>query len=355
MQESILSKKNSSILRGVAIMFIMLHNFLHYPVFGFSQENEMAYSYDKAEAFLNKICSMDANWFGEFFSFLGWIGVPVFVFLTGYGLAKKYPSQQSISVRRYLGHSYLKLFFLMLPAILFFVLLDIKSEAWGNLAKHIFALSMLHNLDYPHLRISPGVYWYFSLTFQYYVVFMLFRKYFSPIILLLASVLSLVLLYYLGRLGYNDAFNIYRHCFTGWFPLFAIGVYMAGKIEQKVILLKCSSWVDIIGFILLLAFVIIMNMRYVSWIMVPIVALIMFIFVAKLLIRINYFSRILGWIGGYSAVIFVSHPIARKLYFTFHWPTSNLVIALVLYIGLSLLIAFFYQKYYVWLKAKYIK
>jgi len=83
---SILSRENSLILRGVAILFIMLHNFLHLEQYGFTGENEMSFSAEKAFGFFNAV-SNDSNVIAEFLSHLGWIGVPVFVFLTGYGIA----------------------------------------------------------------------------------------------------------------------------------------------------------------------------------------------------------------------------------------------------------------------------
>ena len=74
---------------------------------------------------MNAITTLDTNLFGELFSFLGWIGVPVFVFLTGYGLASKYPCKADIDAYKYLKFNYLKLFLLLLLGILPFMMLDI--------------------------------------------------------------------------------------------------------------------------------------------------------------------------------------------------------------------------------------
>ena len=69
----------------------------------------------------------------------------------------------------------------MLPAVLFFIIGDIEDRELMRIAKKVFALTMLHNFDYPHLKINPSIYWYFSLTFQYYVFFLFFRKKFADI------------------------------------------------------------------------------------------------------------------------------------------------------------------------------
>ena len=52
---SILTRENSLVLRGVAILFIMLHNFLHFDIWGFTGENEMAFSSVNAVGFFNAI------------------------------------------------------------------------------------------------------------------------------------------------------------------------------------------------------------------------------------------------------------------------------------------------------------
>lgn len=78
--KSLLSKENSQILRGMAILAIMLHNFLHISQFGLSQENEMSFTAEKANAFFDNLLSGGWGIFGDLFSFLGWVGVPVFLF-----------------------------------------------------------------------------------------------------------------------------------------------------------------------------------------------------------------------------------------------------------------------------------
>lgn len=83
MKENILSKENSKILRGLAIIAITLHNYLH--ILGFSKENEMAFSMENTNHFFTVLS--DGDFLAEIFSFLGWMGVPVFVFLTGFGVA----------------------------------------------------------------------------------------------------------------------------------------------------------------------------------------------------------------------------------------------------------------------------
>lgn len=61
-RHSILSRENSMILRGVAILFIMLHNFLHLQMWGFTGENEMEFLSEKAVGFFNAVLNESSVW-----------------------------------------------------------------------------------------------------------------------------------------------------------------------------------------------------------------------------------------------------------------------------------------------------
>ena len=351
-------------MRGVAILFIMLHNFLHYGTFGFSKENEMSFSVDKQEAFINAISSPDANIFGEFFSFIGWIGVPVFIFLTGYGLAKKYPIGCPFDRRKYLRHNYLKLFCLMFPAILFFLFMDVKNGMWESFFKHIFSLSMLHGLYYPQLKISPGVYWYFSLAFQFYVFYLFFRKYLIPSVLLILSILSLIMLYWLCISDFKDILSIYRHCITGWFPIFALGIYVASSdtpLLKNMTMCGRSSLnsivVTIVASVLLMVLVLYMGWNCVSWVFIPLLALFFFFYVTRLLLNTVYLSNFLRWIGAVSAVIFVCHPVVRTIYMALHINklVNNVYAGVIIYFVMVLLLTYPYMYVFSRMKSRIIK
>lgn len=223
--ESILSKHNSTILRGLAIIPIMLHYLLHTSFFNFSLENEMSYSSERWLAFIHAI-KTGKGVLADCFSFAGWIGVSVFVFLTGYGFGVKYYKKKDISFS--LKNNYLKLFILLFPALLLFMGLDIVKHDWLSFIKRFSYIPFLTNFAYPYLNCSPGVYWYFGLTFQFYVFFFLARRLLKKELLVIISVFSIVGLIILYYFEVPDAFSIYRHCITGWFPVLAMGFGLAG-------------------------------------------------------------------------------------------------------------------------------
>lgn len=353
MTNDLLYKENAAIMRGVAITAIMLHNYLHKDVFGFTQENEAFFSQERADSFMNAMTTLDTNLFGEMFSFLGWIGVAVFVFLTGYGLAKKYPDKSDIDARRYVKHNYLKLFLLMLIGILPFMMFDLYNGGGINVVKKIFALTMLSNFDWPHLKITPGVYWYFGFTFQYYIFYLVTRRFYNNLLLAILSILSLIIYYLLGLYDLEHAARIFRACFTGWLPLFALGVWMA-KDSIVIDIRKFPLWLEFFILLILTCFVLIMNMCYESWLFLPIIAVFWFMTLSKIVIQVKCLAKIFMWVGAYSAIIFAVHPIARQICLSAHLDSMNLWISVMIYVLMTISIAYFYRLLYISLLNKYM-
>lgn len=354
------------VLRGLAIIAIMMHNLLHYSTFGLSAENEMDYIQANANSFISALISGHSTILAEYFSFLGWTGVPVFVFLTGYGLTKKYHylgpkstrlekknmnadvSSKDFDKKRFIRHNFLKLFWLMLPAILFFLLLDAKNQEWVQFFKRLTYLAMLPNFDYPHLMVKPGVYWYFGFTFQCYLFFLFARNYFSSWNLLLISALSLIGVYIVEFIDYPPLISWYRHSLLGWLSLLALGIWLAN--QDKLLCLKTSIWIEILLFLFLFVLVLIMNANIYSWLFVPIVSLGSYFFAAMLICRMELLKILFIWIGKYSACIFVCNPITRILGLKCYSKTDDIILTLVLYLLLTLFFSLVYMEIYKLLK-----
>lgn len=82
-----LDRNECQVLRGLAIFSIFMHNFCH--LFKWTaHENEFSFLSENVAYFWENLYSK--FFIVHLFSYLGHLGVPVFVFLTGYGLAIKY-------------------------------------------------------------------------------------------------------------------------------------------------------------------------------------------------------------------------------------------------------------------------
>ena len=123
-----LDKQTITVMKGYAILFIALHNFLHKKsLAGFVQENENTFDVSRTWDYLN-------------------------------------------TFRK-------KLMLLLLPAASFFTIYFVMKGTWGVIPKTVLQLSLLYNFTMPALTIYPGVFWYFGLTFELYVLYFLLRKF----------------------------------------------------------------------------------------------------------------------------------------------------------------------------------
>ena len=85
-EDMVLTREQSNGMKGYAILLIMIHNFVDH-LMGIGC-NEMAYSPSATADFVAMATSQPSVW--HFFSFTGWIGVALFLFVSGYGLTRKY-------------------------------------------------------------------------------------------------------------------------------------------------------------------------------------------------------------------------------------------------------------------------
>lgn len=344
---NILNKENSLILRGMAIIAIMLHNFLHNQNLGFSAENEMSFSEDRATHFFNLITLGQCNGY-EIFSFLGWTGVAVFIFLTGYGTFRNTPSNSWNESCQYIKRQYIKLLILLLPAVVIFALGDlIQNQLFPNIFKRTIYLTMMANFAYPWVKCPPGVYWYFGLTFQFYVLYAFFGKYVNKTNLLLLSILTLAGLAVLCLADVPKVLSVYRHCFTGWFVVFAIGVWLSRGGDSALATKQFSILFLGLSLVLSSFLVLVMNRWMITWLFVPIVALMMFGSAGMIVLKSDVLSRLFKYVGRLSAAIFVCHPIIRFVINRYFLPhTDNMLIIVCIYVVSTFFFAVLYDMLY---------
>ena len=340
----LLSRTESSALRGIAILGIILHNYCHFLGFAV-KENEYKFDAERPMQFLDKLFSLDSDLFIHFFSFLGHYGVPIFLFISGYGLVKKYEAHpqplpkggeilhSSLFTLHFIKKHFLKLFRLMIIGYLLFIgvyLLRHSDGAQVYSWDHVLTqLTMTINFLYfdPDHIIKPGPYWFFGLMLQLYALYILVIHRWRGSGLLVALALGSVALE-ACFVGNPDWLNYIRYNFIGGLLPFCMGVWVARKEEptpnpsRREWSLESRQTSEIpplgrdIGWVLVSAlFVLFGSLSFWTWLFVPVFVVTGAVATVKLLGHSSLFTlhSSFSWLGSISAMLFVMHPVMREL------------------------------------------
>ncbi len=341
-----LSRTESSALRGIAILGIILHNYCHFLGFAV-KENEYKFDPSRPMQFLDKLFSLDSDLFIHFFSFLGHYGVPIFLFISGYGLVKKYEAhpkggepasakEASPSGRfggAFIKKHFLKLFRLMIIGYLVFIGIYLLRHSDGaqvySWDRVLAQLTMTINFFYfdPDHIIKPGPYWYFGLMLQLYILYILVIHRWRSNLLLAALAIGSVALES-SFVDSPDWLNYIRYNFIGALLPFCMGIWIAREEEPlsnsrpsscspagAPILRFFTLHSSLFTLVVSALFVLFGSLSFWTWLFVPVFVVTGAIATVKLISNSSLFTlhSSLSWFGSISAMLFVMHPIAREL------------------------------------------
>lgn len=337
---TLLNKTECSALRGLAIIGIFLHNYLHWlPL---AQENEYTFTQSNVDRFFTLVSGSD--WLWQIFSFFGHYGVPVFVFLSGYGLVLKYEhgSGNGTGFGQFVKHNFMKLFPMMLLGFATFVMV----EQWTPMhhrwpwEETLGMLTMTGNIWFSDVdkMIWPGPYWFFGLIMQLYILYYVaIRGRRNWVLAVLVALSWLVQLACLDD-PEGDTLNYVRYNFAGNVLPLAMGVWLAR--EQSKWKVESEKWQMALLLLLSLCAVVFGSMNFHAWLWVPAAVVTGSVAFVKLLPQAAL--RPLDWMGALSAAIFVAHPTTREILI----PLSrhgDLVDGLVLYIVATIVVAMLFR------------
>ncbi len=171
-----LDARDSNILKGLAISAIVLHNFFHKV--SPARENEFFFHPDGFGVFLQTV-SHPPLAIQAFFSFFGYLGVPVFIFLSAYGLSKRYWDDSS-SWAQFMGRRIRKLFpifgVVVLPWMLFYALHMGLGPFFRTVFPQIVLLFTGLAPLVPGMGMPPvGPWWFIPFIIEFYAVFFALR------------------------------------------------------------------------------------------------------------------------------------------------------------------------------------
>lgn len=326
--ESLLTRAECNALRGIAILGIFLHNFCHWlnPVV---KENEYQYFQHNVDWFAQCAARVNELFPAHVISFFGHYGVPVFLFLSAYGLEMKYgngqgkaPDGRRVVVSSFVRYHYLKLFKMMIVGFICFTVVDaMTAGSWHyNVAQIVGQLLMINNFyDQPDRNIWPGPFWFFGLMLQLYVVYrlLLYRRHWGWTVGLMA--VCTVAQLFMDPEGEN--LNYWRYNFIGGMLPFGLGLLFA-RYGNKVMLVNLTFGSFLMSWVVCSFFIVSASGSFYTWVIVPALVCYASVYFIKtvstlplpwLRARIGY---VLGWLGNVSAALFVIHPAIRKVFIT---------------------------------------
>lgn len=309
-----ISHKTSTLLKGIGILLIVLHNFVHWLPNAIV-ENEYSFSIERIQVYWEQIAAGKPFIGMQFLSHYGHYGICIFLFLSGYGLVKKYESGSvaNFNVIPFLRQHAIKLWLLMIPAIVMLIVSELyRGGIHHTWVAFLSLLGFVANLI-PDRDLLLGPWWFFSLMMQFYCFYaVVLVKNRSMTLLWSITALSLLIQAllqftecHITLLGRSEPLLQYlRYNFVGHLLPFAMGVAWARRpfhinIPSSVV------------FIVSLALLITSSLNVWMWFISPVFAVLALLSLSQLLSSLQPLSKTLIWIGSISPFLFAVHPVIR--------------------------------------------
>jgi len=343
-----LSRSECSAMRGIAILGIMLHNYCHW-LKDIVRENEYTWTASKVDRLWTVIQHPDDLLPFHLLSFFGHYGVPVFLFLSGFGLVMKYETGGvSASFWRFTRYNFLKLFRMLVVGFVAFTMLDAITPGMHRyeFIEVVAMLGMFSNvLENPSEVVWPGPYWYFGVTLQLYLLYrLLFYRWRHWGLVVVAIALCWLLLEV--NLDDRETLERLRYNFIGGMLPFGMGILLGRLVAgqwfsayvERFSLRGVALFAPLLVLPVVLAFWLCFSVQ--GWLWVPVWIVIGTIALVKVLPE-SVLSRLV-WLGGISAALFVSHPLVRKIFIR-PYLRDDLYAGLLLYVVGSLVVAWLFM------------
>lgn len=342
-----LNKNDTLIIKGLAIISIILHNYFHLFK-GIIIENEFEYHSNSFSDLWVSLSNSIILFIINFLSLYGHYGVVAFFFVSGYGLASKYKNLQL--EQNFIFRNTIKLWRLFVPILTIYIILSIlKSFLTVDLYSAIYqSIRTLYNALYRLLFISNfstnhvfdicGPWWFFSAILQLYILYKyIFSKSKSSFYLIIIAISMIVLQIFIYNYNPNSL-KIIRYNSPAWIPTFILGILTAThKIKIPIIL-----------FILLGGACFLIDASPFTWILGYSFFIIAFLSVLYI-IKKTCCAKFFIWTGQLSAYLFVINVFVRTfIYLTICNPMKNqppwyILISSIIHLFLCFCIAILYK------------
>ncbi len=226
-------------IKGIAMIFIVLHNFLH--LISGVKENEMSFDFDRINTFFESVANTPTGTPNFVISFLGAYFVQIFITLSAYGLTRKAIASGQTNYKLMAIPPILKVYSLIFPVFAFYSLLNLFIDVSGGgegiavmFLNEILFLLMAYNFSYDTLFGSPipvlsaGPWWFCFLIIQLYLLFPIFFFIVKKIGSAWWLIVVIAYIFIYAALPFSEAagFPIFANA-PGHLPEFIFGIALA--------------------------------------------------------------------------------------------------------------------------------
>lgn len=335
------SKRDTNIIKGMAIIFMMIHHCFNSPKryvgcnVVFAPLNQHIVTY--LAAFL-KIC------------------VPMFVFLTAYGITVSLKNKNNtldITGKQMVDYTKHRMFNLYTGWLWVFALCEIFCMVYSGLPLEVYGKSikgvvcfLIDGLGMANLFRTPtlvGTWWYMSLAISLIIVLPILVKIYSKIGFMYMFLVFAIL---------SRQLSLTTSSLIHWTPVVLLGIVSADKDllvkmrEFKIIKNSATGnklFKFVIGLVIILALMIFRQSSMASVLFEikdGFIPFFIIYFIYEFICPLRYVNDVLGFIGKYSMNIFLIHTIIRATYFReFIYGFKYAPMIVVVLLGISLVVA----------------
>ncbi len=234
-----LTKDDTGILKGIAILGILMHNFLHWIEPLDCQENEFGFIRSNIDSFFTAFHDKPTEFFNIIMSYFGHFGVQIFIFISGFGLAMSM-ANKTRGYGRFLLDRLKKLYPLVIIAFVFYffstIIMSYRFVSAEEMKSFGYKFLLIHTLVPGEGESICGPWWFFGLITQLYLLFplvyWLIRKFGAKafaVICLVSYAIVYTMLY--AQILPKNLFIMQN--FPGHLPEFALGILFACNNGKK--------------------------------------------------------------------------------------------------------------------------
>lgn len=310
-----LSRTDVVFYKAIGILLIVTHNFMHW----LPGPKEMEFNFEMG-AFLEFgvfILEQPERLIQVLLSYLGHFGVQIFIFISAYGLTKKFLLGEP-AYKGFIFSRLLSIYPSFLLAIFIWALVKanydygwlapIKYLYW-NLEGVIYKVTLLSNFFESERLNLVGPWWFISFIFQFYLVFpllFLVLKRFGSSGLLILSVVAFAALYVSGGTvaGVSLSYTVIGHL-----PEFCLGMYLASKDYSPI---RIHWAYFLVSMVIFTSGNLFAEAWYFTHLSFLVILLFVFNGIVPRLSEVSLMGRSLFFIGGLSMYLFLVNGFLRK-------------------------------------------